>query len=68
MPEPGVGNSVPTPEKLWDVSLAELAAELGGDLTPSARAAMVGSNMERTLDLMFTMLGRCARPGSPQRW
>ncbi|MGH3903308.1 MAG: HAD family phosphatase, partial [Pseudonocardiaceae bacterium] len=29
-------------EKLWDISLAELAGELGGVLNPSARAAMVG--------------------------
>lgn len=49
-------------EKLWDISLAELAGELGGELTPSARAAMVGSNMDRTLDLMFAMLGRSAEP------
>jgi len=49
-------------EKLWDISLAELAGELGGELSPSARAAMVGSNMDRTLDLMFAMLGRCAEP------
>lgn len=49
-------------EKLWDISLAELAGELGGALTPSARAAMVGSNMDRTLDLMFAMLGRSAGP------
>jgi HAD superfamily hydrolase (TIGR01509 family) len=58
-------------EKLWDISLAELAGELGGELTPSARAAMVGSNMGRTLDLMFTALGRPADPaelGRAERW
>ena len=49
-------------EKLWDISLAELAGELGGELSPSARAAMVGSNMARTLDLMFTALGRPPDP------
>ncbi|HEX2299217.1 MAG TPA: HAD family phosphatase, partial [Pseudonocardiaceae bacterium] len=47
-------------EKLWDISLAELAGVLGGELAPDVRAAMVGSNMARTLDLMFAALGRPA--------
>ncbi|HEY9417166.1 MAG TPA: HAD family phosphatase, partial [Pseudonocardia sp.] len=29
-------------EKLWDVSLAELARRLGGELSEESRAAMVG--------------------------
>lgn len=49
-------------EKLWDVSLAGLARELGGALPPAVRAAMVGSNMAHTLDLMFATLGRRPAP------
>ncbi|MGH3909629.1 MAG: HAD family hydrolase [Pseudonocardiaceae bacterium] len=58
-------------EKLWDISLAELARELGGELAPAVRNAMVGSNMARTLDLMFAALGRPADPdvqSSAGRW
>lgn len=58
-------------EKLWDVSLAELARELGGELVPAVRAAMVGSNMAHTLDLMFAALGCRADPaelGRAERW
>ncbi|MGH3942037.1 MAG: HAD family hydrolase [Pseudonocardiaceae bacterium] len=51
-------------EKLWDVSLAELARELGGELPPDARAAMIGSNMARTLDLMFAALELPATPAA----
>ncbi|MGH3925433.1 MAG: HAD family hydrolase, partial [Pseudonocardiaceae bacterium] len=51
-------------EKLWDVSLAELARELGGELPPAVRAAMIGSNMARTLDLMFAALGLPAAPAA----
>lgn len=50
-------------EKLWDVSLAGLARELGGELRSAARAAMVGSSMARTMDLMFADLGRPAASG-----
>jgi HAD superfamily hydrolase (TIGR01509 family) len=49
-------------EKLWDISLAELARELGGELVPAVRAAMVGLNMARTLDQLFAALGRRAGP------
>lgn len=49
-------------EKLWDVSLAELARELGGELAPAIRQAMVGSDIAHTLHLMFAMLGRRADP------
>ncbi|HEY0497712.1 MAG TPA: HAD family phosphatase [Kutzneria sp.] len=44
-------------EKVWDVSLADLAASLGGTLTPETRDAMIGSNMDRTMALMFDDLG-----------
>jgi len=40
-------------EKLWDVSLADLAVHLGGVLSGPARASMVGSSLWRTIRLMF---------------
>jgi HAD superfamily hydrolase (TIGR01509 family) len=44
-------------EKVWSVSLADTARRLGGELSVAAREAMVGSNMARTLVLMFDDLG-----------
>ena len=44
-------------EKVWDVSLHELAVRLGGRLSPAARERMVGSNMDRTMVLLFDDLG-----------
>jgi beta-phosphoglucomutase-like phosphatase (HAD superfamily) len=44
-------------EKVWTVSLADTARWLGGELSVAAREAMVGSNMARTLVLMFDDLG-----------
>ena len=44
-------------EKVWDVSLADLATGLGGELSAPTRAAMIGSNMDRTMVLMFDDLG-----------
>jgi HAD superfamily hydrolase (TIGR01509 family) len=44
-------------EKLWDISLAALYAELGGRLTPDVRASMVGSSAENTIRIVFTDLG-----------
>lgn len=58
-------------EKLWDISLAELARVLGGELRPEVREAMVGSNMARTLRLMFAALGREPDPvdlARAERW
>jgi HAD superfamily hydrolase (TIGR01509 family) len=44
-------------EKLWDISLAALYAELGGELTAEVRAAMVGSSAENTIRTVYTDLG-----------
>jgi len=44
-------------EKLWDISLAALYTELGGELTPEVRAAMVGSSAENTIRTVYTDLG-----------
>jgi HAD superfamily hydrolase (TIGR01509 family) len=49
-------------EKLWDVSLSELARRLGGELGAAARAAMVGGSMDSTLELMFAEVGLPATP------
>lgn len=51
-------------EKLWDVALRELAVELGGRLTDSARAAMVGTTVAVTIRLMFESLGLPDSPAS----
>jgi HAD superfamily hydrolase (TIGR01509 family) len=47
-------------EKLWDVSLTELARRLGGELSEATRAAMVGGSMRSTLKRMFIEVGRPA--------
>ena len=51
-------------EKLWDVSLAELACELGGELSTATREAMIGSNMADTLELMFVEVRRAPEPAA----
>jgi HAD superfamily hydrolase (TIGR01509 family) len=58
-------------EKLWDISLAELARHLGGELSVATREAMVGSSMWRTLDMMFDEVGLAHRPETMEeaaRW
>lgn len=49
-------------EKLWDVSLSELARRLGGELSAATRAEMVGGSLDSTLELMFAEVGRMATP------
>ncbi|KUI37844.1 HAD family hydrolase [Mycobacterium sp. IS-1590] len=44
-------------EKLWDVSLAALYAELGGELSPQVREALVGGSAEDTIRTVYTDLG-----------
>jgi HAD superfamily hydrolase (TIGR01509 family) len=44
-------------EKLWDIGLRELAEQLGGVLSEQTRAAVVGSNMDNTMLVMFESLG-----------
>jgi HAD superfamily hydrolase (TIGR01509 family) len=51
-------------EKLWTVSIADTARWLGGEISAAARAAMVGSNMAATLDILFDDLGL---PRDPDR-
>lgn len=44
-------------EKVWTVSLADTARWLGGELSQAARDDVVGSNMARTMVVMFDDLG-----------
>jgi HAD superfamily hydrolase (TIGR01509 family) len=44
-------------EKVWDVALDDLAAELGGELSVSARARMVGSSLGRSVAILHSDLG-----------
>nr|WP_090344956.1 HAD family phosphatase [Mycolicibacterium malmesburyense]CRL76868.1 HAD family hydrolase [Mycolicibacterium malmesburyense] len=44
-------------EKLWDISLAALYTELGGELTPQVRESMVGGSAEDTIATVYTDLG-----------
>lgn len=48
-------------EKLWDVSLAELATKVGGVLSPAARAAMVGTSMAMSMEILYDDLGLVGR-------
>ncbi|MDN5748812.1 MAG: HAD family phosphatase, partial [Pseudonocardia sp.] len=49
-------------EKVWTVSLTEAARALGGPLSTGARQAIIGSNLPRTLRIMFDDLGLAAEP------
>ena len=50
-------------EQIWSISLADLAAHLGGELSLPAREAMVGTNMPVSVRLMFADLGLEPHPG-----
>ena len=49
-------------EKIWDVGLEQLAAHLGGRLSPEARAAMLGSPIGLSIRLVHEDLGVDADP------
>src|SRR5438874_767006 len=51
-------------EKVWDVALADLAAWLGGDLSPRARRRMVGSSLARSVAILHADLGIESDPES----
>lgn len=58
-------------EKLWDVSLTALYAELGGTLTPEVRASLVGGSAEDTIRTVYTDLGLELNPSAmaeSDRW
>lgn len=50
-------------ERVWDVSLQELATKLGGVLSPAARNAMVGADMAALMDIFYADLGVTGRDG-----
>jgi HAD superfamily hydrolase (TIGR01509 family) len=45
-------------EKLWDIALYELAARYGGELSATARRAMVGSSMAVSMAILHDDLGQ----------
>ncbi len=49
-------------ERLWDVSLAELAGRLGGQLSARTRERMIGGALDATLGLLFAEVGLSATP------
>ena len=58
-------------EKLWDISLAALYRELGGELSREVRAALVGGSAEDTIRTIYTDLGLALDPVSmagSDRW
>jgi HAD superfamily hydrolase (TIGR01509 family) len=50
-------------EKIWDIGLDALAAHLGGQLSPAARVAMLGSPIGLSVRLVHEDLGVDADPG-----
>lgn len=50
-------------ERIWDVSLTELATRLGGVLSAPAREAMVGTSMARSMELFYADLAITGRDG-----
>jgi HAD superfamily hydrolase (TIGR01509 family) len=51
-------------EKLWDISLAALYEELGGQLTPEVRESMVGGSADDTMQTVYADLGLQPDPGA----
>lgn len=49
-------------EKVWDVALDDLAAWLGGTLSPAARASMIGSSLRRSVGIVHADLDVDADP------
>ncbi|GAA1588006.1 HAD family hydrolase [Actinoplanes couchii] len=52
-------------ESVWGDALAELAVRAGGVLSDSARLAMVGTSMARSMQLFRDDLGQPDRPEAP---
>ena len=49
-------------EKVWTIALDSAARRLGGVLSAAARVAIIGSNLPRTLAIMFDDLGLATEP------
>ncbi|HEX9998922.1 MAG TPA: HAD family phosphatase, partial [Actinoplanes sp.] len=52
-------------EKVWDIALHELAVRAGGELSRSARHAMIGSSMATSMRILRDDLGQPERPEAP---
>ncbi|MEV4278321.1 HAD family hydrolase [Actinoplanes xinjiangensis] len=52
-------------ERLWGIALGELAVQAGGALSETARLAMVGTSMARSMQLFRDDLGQPGRPEAP---
>ncbi|GIF36925.1 haloacid dehalogenase [Actinoplanes xinjiangensis] len=52
-------------ERLWGIALGELAVHAGGALSETARLAMVGTSMARSMQLFRDDLGQPGRPEAP---
>jgi HAD superfamily hydrolase (TIGR01509 family) len=55
-------------EKLWDISLDDLAASLGGRLSPETRKALVGANLFESVTMVHADLGVTADPQVTGPW
>lgn len=55
-------------EKLWDISLEELATRLGGSLSLATRKSLVGSNLTETIELVHKDIGVEADPKESGEW
>ena len=55
-------------EKLWTVSLSELAARLGGRISPATRAAMVGTNVTETITMLYDDLDLAGDVAASAGW
>jgi HAD superfamily hydrolase (TIGR01509 family) len=54
-------------EKVWDVTLQEVAATLGGRLSARTRAAMLGSNLYQSITMLHDDLDITADPAATGR-
>ena len=49
-------------ERLWEISLRQVAEELGGSMSAQARLALVGCDLETSLGVLLAEVGRPATP------
>jgi HAD superfamily hydrolase (TIGR01509 family) len=49
-------------ERLWTISLQDVARELGGSISPSARAALMGVDIDTSIGVLLAEVGRPATP------
>ena len=49
-------------ERLWTISLQDVARELGGSISPSARASLMGVDLDTSVGVLLAEVGRAATP------